>query len=171
MPLPPIQALGALAAAAPLAEAAISGVSDSFARLLSAATHRGGGHSSTPEDGSGTGLIESAAASGDSKLRAQTESLLRRFHQLLTGLMDDHNIDQHDDFQLQADAAGQVQIAGSPNAAPKIQDLIGTSPELKQLFDSIVANANLLRLVEESTTGQQQPPVTVVVDAEQASLA
>lgn len=171
MPLPPIQALGALAAAAPLAEAAISGVSDSFARLLGAATQRGGEHSTTPENVSGTGLIESAAPSGDSKLRAQTESLLRQFHQLLTGLMDDHNIESQDDFQLQTDAAGQVQIAGSPVAAPQIQDLIGASPELKQLFDSIVANANLLRLVAESTTGQQQPPVAVVVDAEHATLA
>ena len=104
MPIPPIQAVGALLAVAPLAEAALTSVSATFADLLSAATSM---DADPPDDAAAAavpfgleGLTGNQPGSPVRSLQAQTGSLLRQFHDLLQNLLGENEIDPGSGLQL-----------------------------------------------------------------------
>ncbi|MBT4863936.1 MAG: hypothetical protein HON53_02300 [Planctomycetaceae bacterium] len=156
----PIQAIGALAAAAPVAEAVIEGASATFAGLLNVATSRG---SETPAAESGKpglgleglngGRPVTSAGTAAERLRTQTELFLQQFHQLLAQLLEENDIDAADGFTLQADELGQIRVTGGNGESLSIEELFTSNPELRQLFDKIIANASLLKSLDSSAAG------------------
>jgi hypothetical protein len=187
MPILPIQAIGALAAAAPLAGAAIEGVSATFAGLLNAATSRPA-EAPAKADGPGLGLeglnggrAATSAGNAEERLRSQTESLLRQFHQLLAKLLEENDIDSVDGFSLHTDDLGQIRVTDGNGESFRIEELFASNPELRQLFDKIVTNSNLLKSLETLTAGttptadtpfpQRSNSVSIVFNSEQAAVA
>lgn len=188
MPILPIQAIGALAAAAPLAEAAIAGVSATFAGLLNAATSRESttatDETSTPGlglEGLSGGPATTPVASVEGRLRSQTESFLRQFHQLLAKLMEDHDLSASGGFRLQTDDWGQVRVTDGDAESFRIEELFASNPELRQLFDKIVANTKLLKSLEtlaavptptvQPAFDQRSNDVSLVFNSEQTTVA
>jgi|GEM_PF-2167051 hypothetical protein len=188
MPILPIQAIGALAAAAPLAEAVIEGASATFAGLLNVATSRG---SETPAAESGKpglgleglngGRPVTSAGTAEERLQSQTELFLQQFHQLLAQLLEQNDIDAADGFTLKADELGQIRVtAGNAESIP-IEELFASNPELRQLFDKIVANASLLKSLDSSAAGttptaaapfpQASNGIGLAFNSEQATVA
>jgi len=187
MPILPIQAIAALAAAAPLAEAAIEGVSATFAGLLNAAASRPA-DAPVKADVPGLGLeglnggrTTTSTGTVEDRLRSQTESFLRQFHQLLAKLLEDHDIDSADGFSLQTDDMGQIRVTDGNGESFRIEELFASNPELRQLFDKIVANTNLLKSLEKLATGttptadstfpQRSNDVSLVFNSEQTTVA
>lgn len=161
MPIPPVQAVGVLLAAAPLAEAALTSVSAIFADLLSAATSKDApGTVSTAAAGVPfglEGLTGNQIGSPAGSLRVQTESLLRQFYELLQSLLVENEIDPGSSFQLQADENGQIRVTGSHPESFRIEGLFASNPELSGLFGRISAGTNLLQAIEAAAAFQQQP--------------
>lgn len=169
MPIFSVQAAGALLAAAPLAQAALSTATTAFADLLSAALSK-----PALADGEGTivnldGLSTHQVGAAGATLRRQNESLLQQFHSLLQRLLAEHDIDQGTGFRVTADPTGEVHVAGDHPEAFRIEGLFASLPELRQLAQRIFANENLLRTVDAAAS----PPAdgstpSLIVDQQRA---
>jgi hypothetical protein len=175
MPIPPLPAAGALLAAAPLAQAAVSGVSAKFAELLAAAASPAAGHGEASPSGLGTegltGGLPATPAPNAAKLKTETAGLLRQFHDLLTSLLRERDIDAGAGFRLESDADGAVRVAGHHAESFRIEELFAVHPELRQLFDNIVARAELLRTIEQPAGARvDSTPFGVVMDGERAAV-
>ena len=162
MPILPVQAAGALLVAAPLAEAALTSVSATFADLLSAATSKDADPRGTVSTAAAgvplglEGLTGNQTGSPVGSLRAQTESLLRQFHELLQSLLVKNEIDPGNGFRLQADENGQIHVTGAHPESFRIDNLFASNPELSSLFGRISAGANLLQAIEAAAAFQQE---------------
>ena len=160
MPILSIQAISALAAAAPLAETVIEGASATFAGLLNVATSRG---SETPAAESGKpglgleglngGRPLTSTGTAEERLRSQTETFLQQFHQPLAKLLEENDIDATDGFTLKTDELGQIRVTGGNGESLRIEELFASNPELRQLFDKIIANASLFKSLDPSAAG------------------
>jgi hypothetical protein len=136
----------------PLAPSRFQGELDLAARNLAASS------SVAAESGIRPSTFANAAlgdATSLEELRAQYKSAAAEFEQRLRNSLRERGIDVGDEVALEADALGQIKVAGNHPQTQAIESLFRETPDLRNLFMQLDAHASSLRAADIAAEVEQ----------------